>query len=175
MLELQLLLLFMIVAAVIAVEVEDMISSVIAVGGVGLGVCLGFLLLKAPDLAITQLVAEILCLIILIKATLKKDIPLVRDGRWFFNTFSTLCFIGLFLAIAYMALKDIPNFGNPTMKIAKEVIAQGLEKTGATNFVTSVILDFRAYDTLGEATILFCAAMGVATVMRKIGRKKTKT
>ncbi|NQU18650.1 DUF4040 domain-containing protein [bacterium] len=174
MLELQLLLLFMIVGAIIAVEVKDMISSVIAVGAVGLGLSLAFLILKAPDLAITQLIAEILCLIILIRATLKKDLPLVRDGRWFFNTFSTLCFITVFLGFAFLVLKDIPPFGVPTMKIAREVLSCSLDKTGATNFVTSVILDFRAFDTLGEATVLFCAVMGVATVMRKTGRKKTK-
>ncbi len=175
MLELQLLLLFMIAGAIIAVEVKDMISSVIAVGAVGLGLSLAFLILKAPDLAITQLVAEILCLIILIRATLKKDLPLVRDGRWIFNTFSTLCFIVVFLSFAYLAIKDLPAFGSPTMRVGKELLARSLDKTGATNFITSVILDFRAIDTLGEATVLFCSVMGVATVMRRIGRKKTKS
>ncbi|MDD5005838.1 MAG: DUF4040 domain-containing protein [Candidatus Omnitrophica bacterium] len=174
MLELQLLLLFMISAAIIAVEAKDMISSVIALGTVGIGLCLGFLLLKAPDLAITQLVAEILCLIILIRATLKQDLPLVRDGRWFFNTFSTLCFIVIFLIFVFLALKEISVFGNPEMKIAKEILTGSLDKTGATNFITSVILDFRAYDTLGEATILFAAVIGVAAVMRKIGRNKPR-
>jgi len=174
MIELYLVLIFMITAAVIAVNVEDMISSVISVGAVGLGLCLGFLLLKAPDLAITQLVAEILCLIILIRATLKKDIPLVKDGRWFFNTFSTLCFIGLFLTTVFFVLKDMPAFGSPIMKISKDIINQSLAKTGATNFIASIILDFRGYDTLGEATILFCAVMGVTTVMRRVGRKKAK-
>ena len=174
MLELQALLIFMIVGAIIAVEVKDMISSVIAVGAVGLCLSLAFLILKAPDLAITQLVAEILCLTILIRATLKKDLPIAKDGRWFFNTFSTLCFIVIFLSFAYLVLQDIPLFGYPTMKVGRELIAQSLHKTGATNFIASVILDFRAYDTLGEATVLFCSVMGVATVMRKIGRKKTK-
>ena len=37
---------------------------------------------------------------------------------------------------------------------SSEYIAKGLEKTGATNIVASIILDFRGYDTLGEATIL---------------------
>lgn len=174
MLELQLLLIFMIVGAIIAVEVKDMISSVIAVGAVGLGLSLAFLILKAPDLAITQLVAEIICLIILIRATLKKDLPLVKDGRWVFNTFSTLCFIAVFLAFSYFVLKDLPPFGVPLMRVGNELLARSLESTGATNFVSSVILDFRAFDTLGEATVLFCSVMGVATVMRRIGRKKKK-
>lgn len=172
--ELELLLLFMISAAVIAVNIEDLLSSVIAVGAVGLGLSLAFLILKAPDLAITQLVVEILCLIILIRATIKKDIPLVRDGRWLFNTSSALLFIALFLAFAYFAMKELPDFGAPIMRVADEYVKNGLGKTGAANIVASIILDFRGYDTLGEATILFTAVMGVLAVMRKVGRIKNE-
>lgn len=170
--ELQLILLFMIVAAVIAVEVKDMLSSVIAMGAVGLGLSLAFLLLKAPDLAITQLVVEILCLIILIRATIKIDLPFSTSGRWFFNTLITLAFAAVFLFCAYFALQELPNFGEPIMRVAKEYINSGLQKTGATNLVSSVILDFRAYDTLGEATVLFTAVIGVLAVIRKVGRIK---
>ncbi|PIP20314.1 MAG: hypothetical protein COX40_05420 [Candidatus Omnitrophica bacterium CG23_combo_of_CG06-09_8_20_14_all_40_11] len=172
--ELQLLLLFMVFAAVVAVQIEDLLSSVIAVGAVGLGLSMAFLILKAPDLAITQLVVEILCLIILIRATINKDLPLIRDGRWLFNTISTLLFIGIFLICAYFAFKDLPKFGQPTMRVAQEYIDKGLEKTGAANIVASIILDFRGYDTLGEATILFTAVMGVLAVMRKVGRIKNE-
>lgn len=170
--ELHLLLSFMVLAAIVAVEVEDLLSSVIAVGAVGLGLSMAFLILKAPDLAITQLVVEILCLIILIRATIKKDLPLLKDGRWFFNTTSTVLFIAIFLAFAYFALKELPNFGAPIMRVAKVYIENGLKKTGATNIVAAIILDFRGYDTLGEATILFTAVMGVLAVMRKVGRIK---
>lgn len=162
----------MIVGAIIAVQVKDLLSSVVAVGVAGLGLSLTFLVLKAPDLAITQLVVEILCLIILIRATIKKDLPFSATGRWLFNTLVTVAFIGVFLWTSYRALKDIPDFGYPIMKIAKVYIEQGLIKTGATNLVSSVILDFRAYDTLGEATILFTAVIGVMAIMRRVGRKK---
>ena len=172
--ELQLLLLFMVFAAIVAVQIEDLLSSVIAVGAVGLGLSLAFLILKAPDLAITQLVVEILCLIILIRATIKRDLPLVRDGRWFFNTFSTLLFIVSLLIFAYFALQEIPRFGQPIMRVAQEYIANGLGKTGATNIVASIILDFRGYDTLGEATVLFTAVMGVLAIIRKVGRIKNE-
>lgn len=170
--ELPLLILFMIAAAVAAVMIEDLLSSVIAVGAVGLGLSLAFLLLKAPDLAITQLVVEILCLIILIRATIKKDLPLIIDGRWFFNTISTLLFIALFLLFAYFAFSELPPFGQPIMRVAQDYLKQGLQKTGAANIVAAIILDFRGYDTLGEATVLFTAVMGVLALIRKVGRVK---
>ncbi len=58
------------------------------------------------------------------------------------------------------------------MRVSQNYLAEGLKKTGATNLVASVILDFRAYDTLGEATVLFTAVIGVLAVLRRIGRKK---
>jgi len=172
--ELQILLLFMVFAAIVAVQIEDLLSSVIAVGAVGLGLSLAFLILKAPDLAITQLVVEILCLIILIRVTINKDLPVIRDGRWFFNTTSTLLFIAIFLMFAYFALQELPRFGQPIMRVAQEYINQGKELTGATNIVAAIILDFRGYDTLGEATILFTAVMGVLAIIRRVGRINEK-
>jgi len=58
------------------------------------------------------------------------------------------------------------------MKVSQNYIKDGLLKTGAVNLVSSIILDFRAYDTLGEATVLFTAVIGVLAVMRKVGRKR---
>jgi multisubunit Na+/H+ antiporter MnhB subunit len=58
------------------------------------------------------------------------------------------------------------------MLVAREYIALGLEKTGAANVVAAIILDFRGYDTLGEATVLFTAVVGVLTIMRRAGRKE---
>jgi len=172
MLELYLLLIFMIIGAVIALEVKDMVSAVIAVGAVGMGLSLAFLVLKAPDLAITQLTVEILMLIILIRLTLRSDLPFSTSGRWLLNTVITLLFVAVFLGAAYVAIREIPAFGSPLMNVAKIYIADGLGKTGATNLVSSIVLDFRAYDTLGEATVLFTAVIGVVSVLRKVGRKK---
>jgi multisubunit Na+/H+ antiporter MnhB subunit len=162
----------MIIGAIVAIEMKDLLSSIIAVGAVGLALSIAFLVLKAPDLAITQLVVELLCLIILIRATLKKDLPFSTTGRWFFNTLVASVFIVTFLVLGYFCLRELPAFGYPIMKVATTYLNTGLAATGATNLVAAVILDFRAYDTLGEATILFTAVIGVMAIMRRIGRKK---
>lgn len=72
MLDLNLVLIFMILTALVAIKVRDLFSSVIALAALGLGLCMAFLILKAPDLAIAQLVIEVMCIIILVKATIKK-------------------------------------------------------------------------------------------------------
>jgi multisubunit Na+/H+ antiporter MnhB subunit len=60
------------------------------------------------------------------------------------------------------------------MRVASDYIAYGLDRTGAANVVAAIILDFRGYDTLGEATVLFTAVVGVLTVVRRAGRKEVK-
>ena len=171
--ELHILLAFMIFTAIVAIEAKDLLSSVIAVGATCFALCLAFLILKAPDLAITQLVVEILCLIILIRATINRDLPLTIEGRWVFNTIATLIFVAVFLFFAHSALKEIPVFGNPLMSVVKKYLEEGTLKTGAVNLVTAVILDFRAYDTLGEAAVLFTSVIGIMAVLRHPGRKRT--
>ena len=171
MIEIHLILIFMIIAALIAVQVKDLLSSVVAVGAVGIGLSMGFLVLKAPDLAIMQLVVEILSLIILIRATIRKDLPFSMSGRRVFNTFSTTIFLAMFLISAYFALKNIPAFGGAAMRVSSAYIS-GSRAVGAKNVVAAITLNFRALDTLGEATVLFVAVVGILAIARKIGHDK---
>ncbi|MFH0790057.1 MAG: hydrogen gas-evolving membrane-bound hydrogenase subunit E [Candidatus Omnitrophota bacterium] len=172
MIELHIILILMIIGAIVAMEIEDLLSSIIALGAVGIGLSLEFLLLRAPDLAITQLVVEILSLVILIKATVGMDLP---SGKIKLNP-GYLLFAGLFVAgfiwFSQRALLQLPVFGKPIMKMGSQYIAEAAKKTGAANIVSAVILDFRGYDTLGEATILFTSVIGVLAVLRKTGKKK---
>lgn len=44
------------------------------------------------------------------------------------------------------------------------------EEVAANNVVTAIVFDYRGYDTLGEATVLFVAVIGVALILRKVKR-----
>ena len=59
------LLVFMIIGAIVAVEIKNLLSSVISVGAVGFGLSVSFLFLRAPDLAIVQVAVEVVLLIFL--------------------------------------------------------------------------------------------------------------
>lgn len=167
--EIHLILVFMITAAIIAVAVKDLLSSVVAIGAVGIGLAMAFLILKAPDLAILQLVVEILSLIILVHATIRQDLPFSTSGRWFFNTGATLFFLAVFLVIANSILKDLPKFGAPDRVAVQLPESHGMVGRGC-NMVSLIALKFRNIDTLGEVAALFAAVVGVLTISRKIGR-----
>ena len=168
-----LLLFFMIVGAVVAVETSSLLASVISVGAVGFGVSIAFLFLGAPDIAITQIVVEVLALIILIRATISRDITAVAGGREFFGRVVTLGLILIIFLFSLQAFEGLPEFGTPEIgEAADRYLRKGMEDTGAANAVTSVILDYRAYDTLGEATVLFTAIFGALALLRPRARTR---
>lgn len=85
----------------------------------------------------------------------------------------------IFLAIVavfliFGALK-IQSFGllesedNPIEKpMDDHIIDSAQNETGANNAVTSVVFDYRGFDTLGEATVLFTAVAGVILIFRRL-------
>jgi len=59
-------------------------------------------------------------------------------------------------------------FGEPkATEMDDYIIKNAQNETGANNVVTSVVFDYRGFDTLGEATILFTAVAGVLLVLRR--------
>lgn len=78
----------------------------------------------------------------------------------------------LALAAAYFIVRivmQMPQFESPEAPAYINTIPRYLEKsaedTGAVNIVASIILDYRAYDTLGEATVLFTAIIAILSLM----------
>lgn len=75
-------------------------------------------------------------------------------------------FVFLFLSAMYMH-----PFGEPDEKGMDDYFIENAQnETGANNVVTSVVFDYRGYDTLGEATVIFTAVTGVGLALRR--RKK---
>ena len=75
-------------------------------------------------------------------------------------------FVFLFLSAMYMH-----PFGEPDEKGMDDYFIENAQnETGANNVVTSVVFDYRGYDTLGDATVLFTAVTGVGLALRR--RKK---
>jgi multicomponent Na+:H+ antiporter subunit B len=72
-----------------------------------------------------------------------------------------------------LSLAKIP-FGTPKTKVGRHYIDEGIKETGAANIVTSVVVNYRGFDTLGEVTVLFIAAIGLGAVLTASGREKMR-
>jgi len=69
----------------------------------------------------------------------------------------------------------LPPFGTPDSAIHNHVapryLADSIKETNVPNVVTSVLADYRGYDTLGETTVIFTAGIGVMLLLRKARRR----
>ena len=93
-----------------------------------------------------------------------------RIFRWAYKILSgVFCFAliaMLLFAISY--LPPVGNAANPdNNEVSARYIEKGLQETGAVNIVTGMILDYRAFDTLGESHVLFVATITVLILMHK--------
>ena len=93
-----------------------------------------------------------------------------------YRLFSVLFCISLVLVLL-TGVSYLPTFGHAENPVNNEVpqryIENGLQETGAVNIVTGMILDYRAFDTLGESHVLFIATCTVLILLR-IDKKKVK-
>lgn len=172
---LSVLILFMIAGAIVAVATSHLLFSVVSVGAVGFLVAIAFLLLGAPDVAVVQIGVEVISLVILIRATIGRDVKSAVGRREFAGMVAAVTFVAAIGLFGLQGFSDFPAFGMSVMdRIAdapsNTYLQDGLADTGAPNIVTAVLLDFRAYDTLGEATVLFCAVLGTLAILRRKAR-----
>lgn len=107
-----------------------------------------------------------------------KHNPEIRVFRRAYSVFSVL-FCLFLVTMLLIAVSNLPRFGNAANpvnnEVAKRYIEDGLQETGAVNIVTGMILDYRAFDTLGESHVLFIATCTVLILLRIDGDKKGRS
>ena len=78
--------------------------------------------------------------------------------------------IVVLIIIAFFIFSAVKiDYGYPRPGVSAYYLTYGVADTGALNMVTAIYLDYRAFDTLGEATVFFAAALGVFMLLRKRG------
>ncbi len=89
--------------------------------------------------------------------------------RWAYRVLSVAVCTAI-IALLLTTAANLPPFGDPANPVNNEVsrryIESGMQETGAVNIVAGMILDYRAFDTLGESNVLFIAACAVVILLR---------
>ena len=140
----------------------DRLVAVLMIGLVGLMTALLFARFSAPDLALTQLLVEIVTVILLLLAmyflpqTTPAESGLARRSR---DTALALS------AGTGMALLCHAMLTRQADSISAFHLAQSKPGGGGTNVVNVILVDFRGFDTLGEITVLGIAAVGILAML----------
>ena len=153
----------MIVAAIWAARARRRLKAVVLVGVTGYGTAVLFMMHGAPDLALTQILAETVTVVVFVLVLRRlpayfSDRPLARV-RWV--RFAIALAVGL--SVAAMALV-IPGV-RTAVPVSIDFAQAAYELGGGKNIVNVTLVDIRAWDTMGEISVLLATATGVASLI----------
>jgi multicomponent K+:H+ antiporter subunit A len=143
-------------------------AALILTAGTGLVVCITFVWLSAPDLAVTQLVVEAVTTVLLLLGLrwLPKRIrelsPLDPAARYR-RIRDAIVAIGVGVGLAILAYTVMNHLVADSA--SRFFLEQALPAGGGRNVVNVILVDFRALDTLGEITVLAIVALAVFALL----------
>jgi multicomponent Na+:H+ antiporter subunit A len=152
-------------AAVALTRVRRRLTAVLLVGLIGYGVGGLFIVDGAPDLALAQFLVETLSLLAFVFVLRRMPAHFttepVKAGAWLPK--AVVAVVGGAVIATMTVMLSGARRVPPTTSM--EFVRLAPEGAGATNVVSAIIVDFRALDTVGEITVLFVAAVGVASLV----------
>ncbi len=154
--------------AAVAVTTRSRLGAVTALGAVGYGIALVYLLFSAPDLAIAQILVETLTVLLFVLVF------------WHMPRFGVETARGSKLRDAVVALAAgvlmtgfvLAAVGTDDEPIADWFLQNSQPLAKGQNVVNTIIVDFRALDTLGEVFVLAVAGFGVAALLKLRARRR---
>lgn len=165
-------------ASIATISLKRDLFAIFAVGVLGLGVAVFMLLEPAPDVALVQIVVDILAMVILVLTLVRlprkqrraadaiSDRREPSDGRMW----DTLAAFGGGLVVTFIALTALTT--RPRNSALTPFFEENAKKAaGATDIVGAIIVDFRALDTLIEIAVFSMAGIGIYTLVRHAARK----
>jgi multicomponent K+:H+ antiporter subunit A len=131
--------------------------ALVLVGAVGLAVCLAFVWFSAPDLALTQLLVEVVTVVLMMLALRWLPAGSASERR---RPLRSLVHAGLAVAAGLgIAALTWAMLSRPSASIADYFLTHALPLGGGSNAVNVIIVDFRGFDTLGEITVFAIAGI----------------
>ncbi|WP_342493656.1 Na+/H+ antiporter subunit A [Bacillus sp. FSL R5-0712] len=162
--------LVMVAATIATVFASSRLTAIIALGVMGYTLSLFFVIFRAPDLALTQLIIEtisvalfLLCFYHLPKLSLKQ-----KTRRFKMTNF--IISLGVGVVVTCLALASTSQQSLDT--ISTYFIENSYKLAGGDNIVNVILVDFRGFDTLFEITVLAIAALGIYGLLKTQAKRK---
>ncbi len=147
----------------VAIRSRSGLTAVAALGVVGIGMALIFVLFGAPDLAITQVVVDMLTVILLVLVLYRlPEVSRLTKPPGRFRDLIVAGSAGVVIALLVLVTAAIEH----PASAARYFLENSVPAAGGRNVVNMILVDFRVLDTLGEITVLAVAAVGVYSLRR---------
>ncbi len=156
--------LILVIGAVTTVLAKSRLTAIIALGTVGYTVALFFVLFRAPDLALTQLVIETVSVSLFLLCFYHLPKLSRHEERVSFRLGNALVAIGVGATVTLFAISSYST--KLFESISEYHIENVYEKAGGKNMVNVILVDFRGFDTLFEICVLGIAALGIFAMIK---------
>ncbi|MCK8613082.1 Na+/H+ antiporter subunit A [Gordonia sp. C13] len=153
----------MIAAAIAAVVLRNRLAATLLVGITGYGCGMLFALYGAPDLALTQFLVETLTLVIFVLVLRK--LPAEPEKRHATGFKPLRALIGLAFGAMLVVIGLYAASARSTEPLHVDLPEAAYKYGHGANAVNVLLVDIRAWDTLGEVSVLIAAATGVASMV----------
>lgn len=158
------LVLIIAVSSITIMFAKSRLTSIILLGAVGYTVALFFVIFRAPDLALTQLVIETVSVALFLLAFYHLPKLGRNEERIRFKLGNAIVSIGVGAIVTLIALSAHSN--KMFDSIAQYYIENTYKKAGGENMVNVILVDFRGFDTMFEITVLGIAALGIFAMIK---------
>ncbi|MBC7443053.1 MAG: Na+/H+ antiporter subunit A [Ramlibacter sp.] len=158
------------IAAIAAARVGQRMTSVLLAGVTGYGLVALFALHGAPDLALTQALVETMTLVVFVLVLRRLPTRIAQHNRPQHRRRRAL--IGMLVG-AVMGTIGVIALGARQAESISAELPRLAEEAHGTNIVNVVLVDIRAWDTMGEISVLIVVATGVASLLFVSGRNVT--
>ncbi|XID93725.1 Na+/H+ antiporter subunit A [Paenibacillaceae bacterium WGS1546] len=159
-----LVVLVMVVSALLIPWIKKRIAAILVTGAVGYMVTMLFVLYRAPDLALTQMIVEtvsvalfLLCFRYLPKDNLASNSP---RSRWF--NLAIAAGAGFIMTVIVIGASGMRAFES----ISGFFVNESYRLAGGKNMVNVILVDFRGFDTMLEIAVLGIASLGIYSMIR---------
>jgi multicomponent Na+:H+ antiporter subunit A len=146
------------------------LPAIAALGSMGMGMTMFFIVSQAPDLALTQFLVEILAVVLLVVTF--RHLPDFAGQP--VKTQTGRLIISVVTGLTMMVLTLVALSTDYGQRISHWHGLNALTHGHGSNVVNVILVDFRALDTLGEITVLSIAALGVGVLMGSLNQTKLK-
>ncbi len=154
----------MVVFALMAALLRTTLHAVLSLSGMGFLLAMAFMLLNAPDLAMTQILVELVFLVIFLIVIYKLPLRAIKSSPRR-RASDLLLALGILIGITAVVSPSLATFDS---SVAEFYLGPDLvNETGGTNVVNVVITDFRGFDTLGEISVIALASLALFTLFRR--------
>ena len=167
-----LIVLIVIAGALAATLAKSTMAAVLSLGAVGYGVAVTFVVLGAPDLAMTQFSVETLTVLIYVLVFRHfRDLGALSPRLVRYRDAGIAIGIGTFISALVLSVAR----SETAPRLREYFVEHGPTLGHGRNIVNVILVDFRAFDTMGEITVLATAAIGVSALLRLAAVEKSES